>query len=50
MKKSFIALAAALACCAAAQAQSTVQLTGLADMYAGSVKMAGQDRKSVVGS
>ena len=50
MKNSFIALAAALVCSGAAYAQSNVQLTGLADMYAGSVKMAGQDRKSVVGS
>ena len=50
MKTAFIAMAAALACSGAAYAQSNVQLTGLADMYAGSVKMAGQDRKGVVGS
>jgi predicted porin len=50
MKTAFIAMAAALACSGAAFAQSNVQLTGLADMYAGSVKMAGQDRKGVVGS
>lgn len=50
MKTAFIAMAAALACSGAAYAQSNVQLTGLADMYAGSVKMAGQARKGVVGS
>ena len=31
MKRSFIALAAALACAGAAQAQSSVQLTGLVE-------------------
>ena len=50
MKNTFIALAAALACSSAAYAQSNVQLTGLVDMYAGSVKSPGQDRKSVLGS
>lgn len=50
MKHSFIALAAALACTGAAYAQSNVQLTGLADMYAGSVKLAGQNRVAAVGS
>jgi predicted porin len=50
MKKSFIALAATMACTGAAYAQSNVQLAGLADTYVGSIKMAGQDRKSVVGS
>ncbi len=41
MKRSFIALAAALACAGAAHAQSSVQLTGLVDAYAGSMRMAG---------
>lgn len=50
MKNSLIAVAAALACTGAAYAQSNVQLTGMVDMYAGSVKYAGQDRNSVVGS
>lgn len=33
-----------------AQAQSSVQLMGLADLYAGSVKYAGQSRNAVLGS
>ena len=50
MKNAFIAAAAALACAGAAHAQSNVQLTGLIDMYAGSMKMAGQGRSAQVGS
>ena len=44
-------LAAALLGAAAANAQSTVQITGTIDMYAGSMKMAGDaSRKSVINS
>lgn len=50
MKKSLIAFGAALACLGAAHAQSNVQLSGLVDMYAGSMKLAGNDRTSEVGS
>ncbi|MDO4593503.1 MAG: porin [Comamonadaceae bacterium] len=50
MKKSLIAFGAALACLGTAQAQSNVQLSGLVDMYAGSVKMAGAERTSQLGS
>ena len=50
MKKTLIAFGAALACLGAAHAQSNVQLTGLVDMYVGSMKMAGSERKSVVDS
>ena len=50
MKKSLIAFGAALACLGAAQAQSNVQLTGLVDMYVGSMKTAGNERTSQVGS
>lgn len=50
MKNSFIALAAALVCSGAAYAQSNVQLTGLADVYVGSVKLAGDKRTSAVNS
>ncbi|GKT22190.1 porin [Acidovorax sp. SUPP3334] len=51
MKKNWMALGAALLCSAGAQAQSSVQLTGLADVFAGSIKMAGDaGRKSVVDS
>jgi predicted porin len=50
VKKSLIAFGAALACMGAAQAQSNVQLSGLVDMYAGSMKTAGSDRTSQVGS
>ncbi|MEG2048362.1 MAG: porin, partial [Comamonas sp.] len=50
MKKTLIAFGAALACLGAAHAQSNVQLTGLVDMYVGSMKLAGQDRKSVAES
>lgn len=50
MKNSFIALAAALACSGAAYAQSNVQLTGLVDMYAGSMKAPGAERTAAVNS
>lgn len=51
MKKSLLALVAALACAGAAQAQSTVQITGLMDVYAGSMRMAGDaNRTTTVGS
>ena len=50
MKNTFIALAAALACSGAAYAQSNVQLTGLVDMYAGSLKAPGDKRTAAVGS
>ena len=50
MKNTFIALAAALACSSAAYAQSNVQLTGLVDMYAGSMKAPGGERSGQVGS
>lgn len=51
MKKSLIALGAALACASGAYAQSSVQVTGLVDMYAGSMRMAGDaERTNVVGS
>lgn len=51
MKKSLPALLAALACAGAAHAQSTVQITGLMDVYVGSMRMAGSaERKSTVGS
>ena len=50
MKKTLIAFGAALACMGAAQAQSNVQLSGLVDMYAGSMKLAGDQRTSQVGS
>jgi len=51
MKKS-LALAACLAVAAsAAQAQATVQISGLVDAYVGSIEMSGDSaRKSVVGS
>ncbi|MGE8397485.1 MAG: porin [Comamonas sp.] len=50
MKKTLIAFGAALVCMGAAHAQSNVQLSGLVDMYAGSMKLAGSDRTSEVGS
>lgn len=50
MKKSLIAFGAALACIGAAQAQSNVQMSGLVDMYVGSMKAPGGDRTSTVGS
>ncbi|AVT12101.1 porin [Paracidovorax avenae] len=51
MKKNLIALSAALLCAAGAHAQSSVELSGLSDLYVGSMKMAGDaDRRSVVNS
>lgn len=51
MKRPLLALATVLACTSAAHAQSSVQLTGLVDAYAGSVRMAGDaERRGVVGS
>ena len=50
MKNSLIAIAAVLACTGAAHAQSNVQLTGLVDMYAGSLKAPGGQRTGAVGS
>ncbi len=51
MKKTLIALGTALVCGAAAHAQSSVTLTGLSDLYVGSMKMAGDaSRRSVVNS
>ena len=51
MKKNLIALSAALLCAGAAHAQSSVQVTGLVDMYVGSMKLAGDTSKTnVVGS
>lgn len=51
MKKNLIALSAAMLCITAVHAQSSVQLTGVVDMYAGSMKFAGdQDKTNMVGS
>ena len=51
MQKQLIALAAASLCALGAHAQSSVELSGLTDVYVGSMKMAGDaDRKSVVNS
>ncbi|MEG0002613.1 MAG: porin [Comamonas sp.] len=51
MKKSLLALVAALACAGAAHAQSTVQISGLVDVYAGSMRQSGSvGRTSTVGS
>jgi len=51
MKKSLIAACVGLACVSAAHAQSSVQLTGLVDLYAFSQKLPGQDgRVNGVGS
>lgn len=51
MKKTLLALGVALACLGTAQAQSSVQVSGLVDMYAGSMRMAGDaGRTNVVGS
>ena len=51
MNKTLIAIGACLACVGAAQAQSTVTLSGLMDAYAGSMRMAGDaGRRAVVGS
>lgn len=48
MTKNLIALSAALLCAGAAHAQSSVQATGLVDMYAGSLQYAGDARKTNV--
>ena len=51
MHKTIIALGAALLCAAGAHAQSAVQISGIVDAYAGSMKMAGDaSRQSVVNS
>jgi len=51
MNKSMIVAGCLAACAMGAQAQSTVQLVGLVDVYAGSMKMAGDSvRQSTVGS
>lgn len=51
MKKNLIALSAAMLCIMAAHAQSSVQVTGVVDMYAGSMKFAGdQNKTNMVGS
>ncbi len=51
MTKTLIALSAALLCASAAHAQSSVQATGLVDMYVGSMKFAGDaSKKNVVDS
>lgn len=51
MNKKMITLGAALLCAAGAHAQSSVQLMGTVDAFAGSMKMAGDaSRKSVVDS
>lgn len=50
MKKSLLAMVAVLACAGAAHAQSTVKISGLVDVYAGSMQYAGAQRTSTVGS
>lgn len=50
MKTRSIALGAVLMCASAAQAQSNVQVSGLVDVYAGSVHAPGGQRKGTVGS
>lgn len=51
MKKSLIALGATLACLGSVHAQSSVQATGLVDVYVGSMRLAGNAKStSVVGS
>lgn len=50
MKHTLIALGAALACLGTAHAQSNVELSGLVDMYVGSMKAPGGARTSQVGS
>ena len=46
MNKTLMALSAALLCASAAHAQSSVQLTGLVDVYVGSLKFAGDAGKT----
>ncbi|MGN1056820.1 MAG: porin [Comamonas sp.] len=51
MKKTLIAFGAALTCLGAAHAQSSVQVSGLVDMYYGSTKAAGdKDRVNAINS
>ena len=51
MYRHLIAIAAATLCAATAHAQTSVTLSGLTDVYVGSMKMAGDaDRRSVVNS
>lgn len=51
MKHPLIALSAALLCAGAAHAQSSLQVTGLVDLYAGSMRYAGDpSQTSVLGS
>jgi len=51
VKKSLLACTAALVCIGAAQAQSNVQVSGLVDLYAGSIKLGdGSARSSQLGS
>ncbi|MDR2335113.1 MAG: porin [Burkholderiaceae bacterium] len=51
MKKNMLAFAAALCCTTGAFAQSSVTLTGISDIYVGSMKMAGDaGRTNVVNS
>lgn len=51
MKKTVLAAAIATAMCGAVQAQSSVQLMGTADIFAGGIRMAGDPgRRSVVNS
>ena len=48
MTKTLMALSAALLCASAAHAQSSVQVTGLVDLFAGSMKFAGDASKNNV--
>lgn len=50
VKKTLMAVAATLACIGGAHAQSQVQMSGLVDMYVGSLKTPGGERTSQVGS
>ena len=51
VKKSLITCAAVVACMTTAQAQNKVEVSGLVDLYAGSIKLGdGQGRTSQVGS
>ncbi|RYF26985.1 MAG: porin [Comamonadaceae bacterium] len=50
MKKNLIAFAAATLCAAGAYAQSSVQLTGIVDLYAGSKQYAGTQKTTRVDS
>ena len=48
MKKTLLALAAATLCTTSAFAQTTVQLSGLSDIYVGGMKMAGDAKRTNV--